>query len=152
MLMLTGLLVGSLDISAAFISYFISTGKGPGNVLLYIASGVFGKDAFSGGTGMMLWGLFFHYIIAFSFTFFYFWLFPKVKFIGNYPVWSAIFYGIFMWLVTTQVVVRLSNTPPPGPLKILNALKAIAILIVMISLPLTLIIGKYYRKTTATDL
>lgn len=43
-----GLLVGSLDITAAFLDFYISTGNGPGGVLRFIASGVFGREAFTG--------------------------------------------------------------------------------------------------------
>ena len=48
-IVLTGFIAGTLDITAACIQYYIRTGKGPANVLRYVASGVFGKEAFTGG-------------------------------------------------------------------------------------------------------
>lgn len=146
LLLLTGLLVGTLDIIAACTDYYIATGKGPEGVLRYVASGVFGKQAFSGGTAMALWGLLFHFIIAYSFTFFFYWLYPRFKFMREQKVLSAILFGIFMWVITTKIVLPLRNTPPAAPFVWWKAVKAISILIVMISLPLTLIIGNRYKK------
>ena len=45
---LVGLIAGTLDILAAFLLYFISSGNGAMNVLRYIASGMVGGKAFSG--------------------------------------------------------------------------------------------------------
>ena len=66
--LLSGLLVGTLDICSAFIDYYIATGKNPFGILTFVASGVLGKTIFPGNAGTMLLGLLFHYIIAFSFT------------------------------------------------------------------------------------
>jgi len=52
-----GLLVGTLDILAALFHYYISTHKNPLNVFKYIASGVFGKKAFTSGSSMITWGV-----------------------------------------------------------------------------------------------
>jgi hypothetical protein len=79
-IVMAGLLVGTLDILSAFIYYFIKTGeKNVFNVLKFIASGIFGKAAFSGGNMMIIAGLVLHFIIAFAFTIIFFWIFPKMK-------------------------------------------------------------------------
>lgn len=63
-----GLIVGSLDILAAIIDYSLSTHKNPVVIFKFIASGIIGQSAFTGGTGIVLLGLLFHYIITFLFT------------------------------------------------------------------------------------
>jgi hypothetical protein len=63
-LLKTILLAGTLDIVAACIRAYTANGVTPDRVLQYIAAGVFGKSAYTGGYGMMAWGLFFHFIIA----------------------------------------------------------------------------------------
>jgi hypothetical protein len=141
----SGLLVGTLDITAACTDYYIATGKEPEGVLRYVASGVFGQQAFTGDNRMLVWGLFFHYTIAFSFTIFFFWLYSKIKFMATYPVWTAIIYGIFMWVVTTRIIVPLSNTPK-GTFVWWKAMKAAAILITMLGLPLSFIARNHFRK------
>ena len=68
----TGLLAGTMDLTGAVVSYMIVNGNFPYKILEYIASAAFGKKAMDGTWGHNLWGLFFHYFIAISFTIFYF--------------------------------------------------------------------------------
>jgi hypothetical protein len=138
-----GLLVGSLDILTAFADYYAATGKGPEGVLRYVASGVFGMKAFSGNGTMMLWGLFFHFIIAFSFTIFFYWVYPRLKLGSVNPFLTAIVLGIFIWVITVLLVLPMSNVPH-ATLRVGQAVKAIVILIVMIGLPLSFIMRKRF--------
>ncbi len=68
LVLLSGLLVGTLDILSAFVDFFIATGKSPVIVLKFIASGICGKTAMTGATCMAVIGLLLHYLIAFAFT------------------------------------------------------------------------------------
>lgn len=138
LILLSGLLVGTLDILAAFVDYFITTGNEPSGVLRFIASGVFGNEAFAGSKIMIFWGLFFHYVIAYSFTILFFWLYPQIKFMRTNPFTTAVLYGIFMWIITVLIIVPLSDTPPMA-FVFWNAVKSVLILFFMISLPLTFI-------------
>lgn len=139
-----GFLVGTLDIIAAFVDYYIITANGPAGVLRFIASGVFGNEAFKGSSIMIWWGLFFHYLIAFGLTGFFFWLYSRIKSMAEYPVSTAIVYSIFMWIVTTQVIMPLSNTPPM-PFEYWKAVKAILILLFMMGLPLSFIAKRQFN-------
>lgn len=138
LILLSGLVVGTLDILAAFVDYYVATGNGPSGVLRYIASGVFGNEAFAGSNVMIFWGLFFHYVIAYSFTILFFWLYPQIKFMRTNPFITAVLYGILMWIITVLIIVPLSNTPPM-PFVFWKAVKSVLILIFMISLPLVFI-------------
>jgi FlaA1/EpsC-like NDP-sugar epimerase len=140
-----GLIVGTLDILAACLQFYIKTGKNPDTVLKYVASGVFGKEAFTGGAMMSIYGLIFHYIIAFGFTIFFFWIYSTlINFFKN-KILIAVLYGIFMWLVTTYIVIPLSKIHSQ-PFKLTNALMAITILIVCIGVPLSFIAGKTLKN------
>ena len=130
-----GLIVGTLDILAAFIQYYISTKKNPLVVLKFIASGVFGKEAFEAGNIMIVWGLLFHLFIATCFSIFFFWLVAQVPIILRQKLITGILYGIFVWCVMQFLVLPLANTPK-GPLNPQKALIAIVILIVCIGIPL----------------
>jgi hypothetical protein len=147
-----GLVAGTLDITAACTQYYINTGKGSGNVLRYVASGVFGKKAFTGGVPMAAWGLFFHYIIAFGLAIFFFWLFPKVKLLSKNIIVTGLLYGIFAWVVTVLIIVPLSNTPPPPPFDMRKAAIAILILMFCIGLPIALIISRYFSKNRIANI
>lgn len=140
-----GLIAGSLDILAACVQFYLRTGKNPDRVLKFVASGVFGKDALAGGTLYAAWGLLFHYLIAFSFTFFFFWIYPRWKVLSINKWLTAVGYGLFVWLVMNRVVVPLSQIPKI-PFQLTQAMIAAAILICMIGLPLSFTIGKYYSE------
>jgi hypothetical protein len=142
-IILAGLLTGALDIIAALTDYYIATGKKPWAVLKFIASGVFGKKAFSGGGDMIFMGFLFHFIIAFTFTVFFFWLYQKISFLSKNRIITGILYGIFVWTIMNLVVLPLSNTPPLS-YTAFKVIKAILILIVMIGLPLSFIAHKCF--------
>jgi len=131
----TGLLVGTLDIIAACLQFYLKTGRGPEPVLRYIASGAFGSGAFSGSSIMIFWGLFFHYLIAMSFTFLFFWLVKIFPSILKVKLITAVVYGIFMWVITQLVIVPLSKIPERF-LTFSGAITAIGILIICIGIPL----------------
>jgi hypothetical protein len=141
-----GLIVGTLDILSAFIYYYIKSGKTNFLVIFkFIASGIFGKDAGDGGTGMIVAGFILHYAIAFSFTIFFFWLFPKVNVMSKNRIVTGIVYGLFVWTLMNLVVVPLSNTVH-RTMKLEGALINMGILIVCIGLPLSFMANAFFRK------
>jgi len=142
-ILLAFLIAGTLDIAAAFINYMAQGGKKPEIILKFIASGVFDRDAFKGGWDMMAWGLFFHYLIAFLFTLFYFMIYPFLKLQKVHPVVSGLVYGVFVWLIMNQVVLRLSHVPSQ-PFDIKQAVIGMLILMFCLGLPISLIANKYY--------
>ena len=143
----TAILAGSLDILAAFLLVFIRTGKlQVFNIFKFIASGIFGKDASAGGLKMVLAGIILHYGIAFLFTLLFFWMYPKMN-LGSKNKWvSGITYGLLIWLTMNLIVLPLSNVIH-RPFSLSNALINMAILIICIGIPLSLLARKFYRKT-----
>ncbi len=137
-----GLIVGTLDILAALIQFYIKTNKNPVTVLNFIASGVFGKDAFTGGTKMAAFGLFFHYLIAFCFTLLFFKLYPKLKGLTHNIFLLGFAYGLFIWLAMQFIVLPLSQAPAMK-MNIQGAVTAILILILCIGIPLSWLAQRY---------
>src|SRR5689334_17527499 len=89
-----GLIAGTLDITIACSMFTLTTGNSPLVVLRYVASGVFGSEALSGGTSMEIAGLLFHYTIAFSFTIAYFILYKAITAVSKNWIMNGILYGI----------------------------------------------------------
>jgi hypothetical protein len=143
-----GLLVGSLDILAACLNAYLARGTSPVIVLQFIASGAFGKTAFAGGWQMALLGLLFHFIIAYSFTALFFWLYATIKIMSKSIVITAIVYGIFIFAVMNFLVLPLTKIPKISfqPAK---AIIPVLILIVAIGLPLSYFARKFFNKNTA---
>ena len=142
-ILLSGLLVGTMDILAAFIDYYIQTGKGPEGVLRFIASGAFGTEAFIGPSTAVWWGLLFHYCFAMAWTALFFWLYTKFNLRDFNYIFLAILYGIAISIIMNLIVMPLSKTPAI-PLSAGRMLKAMLILIAMIGLPLATIARNHF--------
>jgi hypothetical protein len=141
------LIAGSLDIIAAFITAYIR-GTQPIKVLYYIASGLFGREtAYNSGPGMAALGLALHYLIAFLFTLFLFFVYPSVKSFLKNKILIGFLYGIFVWAIMNKIVVPLSNTPPGKP-TLQSMIIACAILIVCIGIPIAWIVDRFYSRRT----
>jgi len=146
-ILLTGLLTGTLDALAAIAwNYKIN----PAKIFQFIASGVFGKQAFNGGVEMILWGLFFHYLIACSFTVVFFITYPA--FIGalkNKYV-TGIIFALITWVLTNLVIVPLSQIGW-RPVSVSFIVTGFGILIFTIGLPIALIANKFYARKIPKD-
>ena len=151
--LISGLIAGSLDATAACIQYYINTGNNPARVFRYVASAALGpetktKDLYS----MALWGLLFHYLIAMSFTLFFFLCFRQIRMILMNKFVAGIVYGIFAWCVMNLLVVPLAfgidfNVQYHKYLDNLkNSLIAMGILILAIGIPISLMAERYYSK------
>ena len=147
-ILVAGLVAGTLDILAAFVQTYINTRKGPDIVLKYIASGVFGrKEAFGGGDSMIIWGLLFHFIIAMAFAAFFVFLYLNWKLVSRNIILSGLLYGLFVWTVMNRLVVPLSKIPSQS-FAWNRAIIAMLILVFFIGLPIALITRKYYPRHT----
>ncbi|WP_448702841.1 hypothetical protein ACFGVR_10845 [Mucilaginibacter sp. AW1-3] len=142
-----GLLVGTLDILAAFANAYVSFDVGPTRVLKYIASALFGAAAITGGTDMVIIGLLMHYCIAYFFTALYFFLYPRLGGITQNNILLGVMYGLFIWLLMNLIVVPFTKIPHSHmhiPQTVINIL----ILIVMIGVPLSIITNNFYTSKT----
>jgi hypothetical protein len=135
---------GTLDILCALVQFYIKTGKNPVAVLKFIASGFFGKEAFTDNSLMPIYGLFFHYVIAFSWTALFFFLYPKISFLKKNKFVSGAVYGVFIWIIMTQLILPLSNTPDL-PFNIIQSILGIIILILAVGIPISILTEKFYR-------
>ena len=146
-ILLAGIIVGTLDITAAMLQFYIKTGKDPLTVLKFVASGVFGSVALKGGADMIAWGFLFHYFIAMSFTIFFFWLCSKIPLLLNHRLITGIVYGIFAWSFMRFVVLPLSLTNKQ-PFNLPAAIIAASIIVVCIGIPLSFMAAAFRRQAT----
>jgi len=144
-----GLIAGTLDITAACIHAYLRNGTTPEQILRGIAGGAFGKEAAANGNMMIVWGLLFHFLIAISFTFFFFLLAKMIPSLVRYPILIAIIYGAFVWAFMRYIVLNyistINITPIVGQEKIINAIIGAVILMVCIGLPNALLARRYLK-------
>jgi len=144
-ILLTALLAGTLDAISATVNFWIHGSKGAERIWKYVASAALGASARTGGTGIILLGLLFHYIIAFAFTLFYFLVYPKMPLLSKNIVLSALLYGIFVWIVMNLGIVPLSYIGKfPSTLE--GVITNMFILIIAIGLPVAWGARRYYGK------
>lgn len=142
---LSGLVAGTMDIVAAFTVYaFILHKTTPTKILRSIASAIFKKDAYTGNSSMVFFGLGMHYFIAFSFAWFYFVIYPYFPFLKKNAAISGLFYGIFVWLIMNLIVLPIFFPGIPENHLDFPFLISIIILILCVGFPISFITKKYY--------
>jgi hypothetical protein len=148
-ILITTFIAGTLDILAAFIQSYAANNVLPSTVLKYIASGVFGNNAFAGGAEMIAFGLIVHYFIAFACTYCFFWAYPRWTFLRQSVALNSVLIALIAWAVTTRLIVPFSQARH-APFNIVNALIAIGILIVCVGLPIAYFAKRYYVQKSSS--
>jgi uncharacterized membrane protein YagU involved in acid resistance len=144
-ILLAWLVAGTLDMLGAILVYTVLLQKTTAEKIVRgIASGIFKNHAMTGGTEMLLYGVLFHYFIAFCFTVFYFLIFPYVPFFRKQKIIGGLLYGAFIWIVMNLIVLTIvfpNRTMPT----LSSALIGASILMIMIGLPLSFFANKHYE-------
>jgi hypothetical protein len=143
--LLTTLFVGTTDLLLAYTSQFGKTGNFPEKMLLYIAGGAFGpENTLKGGVGTEFIGLFFHFLISFLFTLFFYLVYPVVrKFVQNIYL-TGILYAVFVGTVMNFIVLPLSKTPP-GDYILSRAFLGWILLGIVFGIPIVYFCKKFYE-------
>ena len=147
-ILMAGLIVGTLDAIAASVHSYGFAGVTPDKVFRYVASGVFGKDAFTGGSSIAVWGLLFHFIVATGWTTLFYLLYPKIGFFSTSKYIAGISYGLFIWLMMNKVVVPLSNVPQAPFHFTIRTAVMILIHMFIIGIPISYLANRYYSSAT----
>lgn len=142
-----GFVAGTLDALAGIVVYWLILGRmNIIQILQWIASGVFGNDAFEGGLTMALVGNIFHYGIAYFFTVLYFVVAQYWPALKKYTLVSGLLYGLIIWALMNLLILPLSNVNQ-GPFEPLVAAMAITWHMLLVGLPITKIINKYFSTS-----
>jgi hypothetical protein len=137
---LAGLVAGLLDGTAAVV--FLGKMNYSG-VFKFVASGLFGKSAFSGGNEMVIYGIIIHLLIAMTFAFFYYFIFSKISFFSKNKIIGGLLFGVLVWAIMNLLILPFTNIPQ-SPIILIGAIKNILILMICVGLPISLITQKQY--------
>lgn len=143
------LVIGTLDILLAILQSVIYGGS-PVRMLQFIASGVFGKQAFSGGVLFALYGLLLHYCIAFVWAALFFKFYHELKLVTKNRLFTGVIYGILVWVIMNIIVMPLSNTPPVK-FHLIKTIISVLVIVAAIGLPLSFIANKFFSKGEAAS-
>lgn len=141
-ILITSLIAGTLDGLAAV---FFNLKTGPVKVFQFIASGLFGKQAFAGGWYMVALGVLIHYFVAFAFVWLFFAGCKALKLRGEKIIFISVVYGILVWAVMNLAVLPLSKIPVV-PFNWRSAINGAVILMLAIGLPVGVAAFRYFEK------
>jgi hypothetical protein len=136
----TGLIVGAMDITSAFI-LVLSRGSTIPRLLQFIASGILGPKAFEGGTATAALGLALQFFIALTLVALLYAASRQLLFLQQHAVVSGIIYGLAVYAVMNLVVLPLSAAKPRH--SITGDLIQIGIHMFIIGLPTALLLRRF---------
>ena len=139
-----GLIAGTLDICAAFLTAWIRSGVTPVRVLHFVASGLIGAAAFRGGAMTAVLGLALHFLIATVATAVFYLASRKLRFLIEHPINFGLLYGIVVFLFMNFVVLPLSAVAQ-RPITLSVFIINILIIMFCVGLPIALIVRRFSR-------
>jgi len=137
-----GLIAGTMDITAAILTYKIRNGLPATRLLQSVASGLLGRDAFTGGAKTAALGLFLHFAIAFGATTVFYLASRKMPWLIQNAVLAGVLYGILVHQFMQQVVLPLSAFHK-GPFNLSALVIGLVTHIVCIGLPIALCVRRF---------
>lgn len=107
-MVVSGLIIGVLDAVAASV-FSVARGGTVAGVWRYVASGVVGASALSGGASMVAAGLLCHFTVAMGWTVLFFVAARSVRWVTDYWLLSGMGYGLLIWVAMNCVVVPMTR-------------------------------------------
>jgi hypothetical protein len=133
-----GLIAGSIDLLQACILF-------GWDIPLAIAGGLLGKQAFQGGAGTYILGVFLHFFIALSAASIYYGASRKLVFLREYPLICGLFFGAAVQEVMNLVVLPLSALHARGPYRLHDLILGLVVHMVVIGLPISYSVRRFAR-------
>lgn len=135
-----GLIAGGCDITYAIVSNMMRGGAWD-RTLQSVASGWFGRAAFSGGMPMAALGLASHFLIAFIWATLYYAASRALKPLAQRPLIFGPLYGALVYVLMNTVVVPLSAAPFSLPLRLTGLL----VHMFLVGLPIALAVSRFSK-------
>lgn len=136
-----GLIMGAMDITAAFVTAYALRGISPVRVLQSVASGLLGASAFQGGARTAALGLALHFLIATTAAAVYYAASRKLALLTRHAVISGIAYGIAVYLFMNLVVLPLSAAQPRYTA--LSIAIGLTVHMLCVGLPVSLVVQRF---------
>lgn len=145
-MILGGAAVGILDVIDAFVAYYLVAGSNPVQVLQFVASGMLGTAAFTGGSATALLGLVLHFFIAFVVAGAYYFASLTFPILHRQPLVFGLLYGAAVYLTMNFGVLPFSNIPP-SPFSLVLFLNGIIGHAFFVGLPIALFAAYSAQKS-----
>jgi uncharacterized membrane protein YagU involved in acid resistance len=144
-ILIAGIIAGTLDSAAASVVFYFKLSLSPAQVMQYIASALYGADAFSGGAAMVIIGTLLHLVISFVIAATYFYLYQVISQLRKWPVISGLLLGVAVWLFMNLVIIPFSKIQP-SPFELSAVIISVAWHMVLVGLPISLITKRHFDR------
>lgn len=142
-----GMMAGTLDLSAAFISSWLRAGVGPVRVMQSIASGLLGAASFTGGAWSAVLGVALHFLIATVAMAVFYFASRTLRFLVEHAITAGLLYGVAVYAFMNFVVIPLSAVPRRGaPPPLSGRLIGLLIIMFCVGLPMAMIVRRFERQ------
>ncbi len=131
-----GVIAGTVDLLQACILF-------GWDIPLAIAAGLLGKQAFNGGAGTYILGVFLHFFIALSAATVYYAASRKLVFLREHPLVCGLFFGGAVEQVMNLVVLPLSALHARGPYTLHDLILGLVVHMVVIGLPISFSVRRF---------
>ena len=133
-----GGIAGTLDLLQACILF-------GWNIPLVIAGGLLGRQAFHGGAGTYVLGVFLHFFIACSAAAIYYAASRKLRFMTEHPLVCGLFFGAAVEEVMNLIVLPLSALRAKGPYKLDDLILGLLVHMVVVGLPISFSVRRFAK-------
>jgi hypothetical protein len=133
-----GAIAGALDLTQACILF-------GADIPLTIAAGLLGRQAFRGGAGTYILGVFLHFFIAFSAAAVYYGASRKLGFLKEHPLVCGLSYGAAVDLVMSLIVLPLSALHARGPYELHDLILGLLVHMVVVGLPISFSVRRFAK-------
>jgi Na+/alanine symporter len=133
-----GLIAGALDLTQACILF-------GWDIPLAIAGGLLGRQAFHGGVGTYILGVFLHFFIACSAAAVYYAASRRLSFLTEHPLVCGLFFGAAVEQVMNLVVLPLSALHARGPYKLHDLILGLLVHMVVVGLPISYSVRRFAK-------
>jgi hypothetical protein len=133
-----GLLAGVLDLTQACILF-------GWDIPLAIAGGLLGRQAFHGGVGTYMLGVFLHFFIACSAAAIYYAASRRLSFLTEHPLVCGLFFGAAVEEIMNLVVLPLSALHARGPYKLHDLILGLLVHMVVVGLPISYSVRRFAK-------
>jgi len=133
-----GLIAGALDLTQAMILFGT-------RIPLSIAAGLLGRQAFRGGVGTYVLGVFLHFFIAFSAAAVYYAASRRLRFLVEHPLVCGLVFGAAVEEVMTLIVLPLSALHASGPYQLHDLILGLLVHMVVVGLPISFSVWRFAK-------
>ncbi len=144
-ILLGGLIAGTLDLTAACLTSWLRAGVSPVRVMQSVASGLLGTAAYANGAKSAVMGVALHFFIATAWTAVFYFGSRTLRFLTENAIVAGLLYGVAVYLFMNFVVIPLSAVPPRAAPPLSGRIIGLLVIMFCVGLPIALIVRRFSK-------